>query len=105
MDEQIELEDALETLRSAGTKVSIKANADWKEAVIDAARQWELTQIAEALPSVHQEYAFRMENGINFPQSLVDKKREEYAFTLCEMAKQQILDGRRILGEPEDMKF
>jgi hypothetical protein len=105
MDEQIELEDAIETLRSAGTKVSIKANADWKEAVIDAARQWELSQIAEALPAVHQEYAFRMENGINFPQSLVDKKREEYAFTLCEMAKQQILDGRKILGEPEDMKF
>ncbi|MFN6093062.1 MAG: hypothetical protein ACK44N_11650, partial [Bacteroidota bacterium] len=105
MDDNIELDDALETLRLAGNKVTIRANVDWKEAVIDAARQYELSQVADALPSVHQEYIFRLENGINFPQSVIDKKREEYTFTLSDLAKSQILLGRKILGEEENMNF
>jgi hypothetical protein len=105
MDDNIELDDALETLRLAGNKVTIRANVDWKEAVIDAARQYELSQVADALPSVHQEYVFRLENGINFPQSVIDKKREEYTFTLSDIAKSQILLGRKILGEEDNMNF
>jgi len=105
MDGHMELDEALETLLTSGVTVSIKANQDWKEGIIDAARQFEMDQIASTIPSVHQEYAFRMENGINFPKSLADKKKEEYAFQLCESARQQILDGRRSLGESEDMHF
>lgn len=105
MDDNIELDDALETLRLASTKVNIRANADWKEAIIDAARQYELSQVADALPAVHQEYVFRLENGINFPQSLSDKKREEYTFTLSDLAKSQILLGRKLLGEDQNMNF
>lgn len=105
MDEHMELDEALETLRTADRMVNIKANSDWKEAVIDAAKRFELDQVAAILPAVHQEYVIRVENGINFPQSIIDKKREEYAFQLCENAKQQILDGREILGEPKDFRF
>ena len=105
MDDNIELDDALETLRLAGIKVAVRANTDWKEAIIDAARQYELSQIADALPAVHQEYIFRLENGINFPQSVVDKKREEYSYTLCDLAKSQILLGRKLLGENQNMNF
>lgn len=104
MDEQMELDEALETLRSADKKVSVKSNSDWKEAVINAAKQFEWSG-TEILPTVHQEYVIRVENGINFPQSIIDKKREEYAFQLCETAKQQILEGRRFLGEPDNLNF
>ncbi len=105
MDDQLELDEALETLRQADKKVSIRSNGDWKEAIIDAAKRFELEHVADILPAVHQEYVMRVENGINFPQSIIDKKREEYAFQLCETARQQILDGRRILGEPENLNF
>ena len=105
LDDNIELDDALETLRLANSKVNIRSNADWKEAVIDAARQYELSQVADALHAVHQEYNFRLENGINFPQSLSDKKREEYTFTISDLAKSQILLGRKLLGEDENMNF
>ena len=47
------------TQRLEYIKLLEKANVDWKEAVIDAARQYELSQVADALPSVHQEYIFR----------------------------------------------
>lgn len=105
MDDQLELDEALEILRSAGKSIRIQAAEDWKSAIIEAAHNYELEQVANILPAVHQEYAFRVENGINFPQSLIDKKREEYAFQLCENAKNQILEGRRILGEPENLRF
>ncbi len=105
LDEQMEVDDALETLRNASIPVSIRTNKDWKEAIIEAAHQYELNQIARILPTVHQEYLFRIENGINFPQTLIDKKKEEYAYQLCEIARQQIIDGRKILGEPENLRF
>ena len=105
LDDNIELDDALETLRLANSKVNIRSNADWKEAVIDAARQYELSQVADALHAVHQEYNFRLENGINFSQSVMDKKREEYTYTLSDLAKSQILLGRKLLGEDENMNF
>ena len=105
MDDHMELDEALEALRSAGVPIAIKSNEDWKEGIVEAARQYEMEQVAQTIPSVHQEYLFRLENGINFPQSIADKKKEEYAFQLCESARQQILEGRRTLGESEDLRF
>lgn len=105
LDDHLELEQAIEILRNAGQQVRIQANSDWKSAIIAAANQYELEQVAQLIPAVHQEYAIRTENGINFPQSLIDKKRSEYAFQLCENAKKQILEGRKILGEPENLRF
>ncbi len=105
LDDHLELDEAIDILRNAGRNIRIQANDDWKAAIIEAANQYELEQVANILPAVHQEYVFRVENGINFPQSLIDKKREEYAFQLCETARQQIMEGRRILGEPENLRF
>jgi hypothetical protein len=105
LDDQMEVDDALETLRNANCNVSIKSNSDWKAAIMEAALRFELEQVAQLLPAVHQEYTFRVENCINFTQSIIDKKRGEYAFQLCEMARQQILEGRSIVGERPDFKF
>lgn len=105
MDENMEVEDALETLRASDMKIPVRAHADWKDAIIAAAKQYEFEQVAQMLPIIHQEYVFRVENSINFSQSMVDKKKEEYAFQLCEMARQQIIEGRLHCGEPDNMRF
>ena len=105
LDDHMELEEAIETLKLAQTPISIRSNKDWKNAVIEAAQRFEFEQIANMVPSVHQEYVIRMENSISFQQSIIDKKREEYSYQVCENAKKQILDGRNILGEPENFKF
>jgi hypothetical protein len=36
---------------------------------------------------------------------MIDKKKEEYAFQMCEIAKQQILEGRSMYGEDESLNF
>lgn len=105
LDEQMEVEDAIETLRQASQSVPVSASSDWRTAIIHAAQRYELSQVAEILPAVHQEYTFRVENCINFTQSIVDKKRGEYAYQLCELARQQILEGREICGESRDFNF
>lgn len=105
LDDEMEVDDALETLRNAVVNVPVSAHADWRAAVIQAAMRYELDQVAVLLPAVHQEYTFRLENCINFTQSIVDKKRGEYAFQLCELARQQILEGRVIAGENRDFNF
>lgn len=105
LDDDLELEEALETLRQAEVAVSIRAGSNWKEKIIEAAFAFERRKVVEILPLVHQEYLFRVENGIIFRQSMIDKKKEEYAFQLCETVRKQILEGRRILGEPENFSF
>jgi hypothetical protein len=104
-DDNMEVEEALETLRSAGEAIPLNASDDWREAVIEAARQYELSQIASMLPIVFQEYHFRLENGINCEQTDFDKKKAESAFQLCELARKQILLGRLLSGEEEDFNF
>ena len=105
LDEHMELNEALETLRQSNCNISIRSNKDWKSAIIEAAQRFEFSQIACLMSAVHQEYVIRIENSINFQQSLIDKKREEYAYQICENAKRQILEGRGILGEPENFRF
>lgn len=104
-DDNMEVEEALETLRCAGEAVPLNSSEDWREAVIEAAQRYELTQIASMLPIVFQEYHFRLENSINYEQTDFDKKRSESAFQLCEMARKQILLGRLLSGESEDFNF
>jgi hypothetical protein len=104
-DDNMEVEEALETLRGAGESISLNASDDWREAVIEAARRYELEQTASMLPMVFQEYHFRLENGINYEQSDFDKKKADGAFQMCELARKQILLGRLLSGEEEDFRF
>ena len=105
LDANIDVEDAINTLRNACEEISLAASEDWREAIIESARNYELKQISNMLPVVFQEYHFRRENSINFSQSELDKKRAESAFQICEVTRKQILMGRLISGEAEDFNF
>ncbi len=104
-DNDMEVEEALETLRCAGEPIALHASNDWKEAVIEAAHRYELLQVADTLPVVFHEYHFRLENSINYEASDFDKKRSETAFQFCELARKQILLGRLLSGEDETFNF
>ena len=105
LDANLDVEEAISTLKHACDAISLDSSDDWREAIIEAARNYELKQIANTLPIVFQEYHFRHENSINYTLSEIDKKRAEGAFQLCEKARKQILIGRLIAGENEDFNF
>ena len=105
LEANIVVEEAIETLRQACESIALSASEDWKEAIIESARNYELKQIAQDLPIVFQEYHFRRENGINYTQNEMDKRKAENAFQVCEIVKKQILMGRLLSGEKEDFNF
>lgn len=104
-EQTTEIDDAIDILRSADEPVPINGCEDWRDALILAARRYELDQVAKMLPAVFEEYQFRNENNINYDQSDINKKKSDHAFEMCEIAKNQILKGREVLGENGDMNF
>ncbi len=104
-EQTMEVDDAIDILRSADEPVAINGNEDWREALILAARNYEVCQVAKILPAVFEEYQFRNDNSINYQQSDISKKKAEHAFEMCEIAKNQILKGREVLGEKCDMNY
>lgn len=105
LEANIDVEEAINTLKQACEAISLNSSEDWREAIIESAKNFELKQIASILPVVFQEYHFRRESGINYSLSEIDKKKTESAFQLCETTRKQILLGRMLSGEQEDFNF
>lgn len=104
-EEASQVEDAIEILKDAEGPVPMNGCEDWREGLVLAANRYELEQVAHMLPVVFQEYQFRVDNCINYEQSETNKKKADYAFEMCERAKTQILNGRKLLKEKPDMNF
>jgi hypothetical protein len=83
----------------------LKSADDWKDGIVSAAKRVEGEHVAAVMPSVFQEYLVRRENGLGHPYSVKDCLQEERAQAACELARHQILEGRRILGEPTNFRF
>jgi hypothetical protein len=79
----------------------IKANADFRLALIESWKEYRKQAISDAVLQVYEEYLFQVENGISFnskePKPETIKKVEEL--------KEQFLNGREILGEPRDFNI
>ncbi|MFM1745000.1 MAG: hypothetical protein RLZZ630_937 [Bacteroidota bacterium] len=105
MDANLEVDAAIEILKTAAKAIPVSAHSDWRQALVQSAQRFELEQVSDLMPLVFEEYQFHLDNGINFTQRYLDRKREEYVSQLCEKARQQILEGRRILNEPENFRF
>jgi hypothetical protein len=101
----IDVDEAIGLLKESKRSVPLKSAGDWKDGIVSAARRIEGEQIANVMPVVFQEYLVRRENGLGHAYSFKDNLQEERAQTTGEMARMQILEGRRILGEPLNFRF
>lgn len=105
INDQPELDKTFEKLKHAGKEICIRSNSDWRRALMQAAEEYELNQVAEMLPVVYEEYLSMVESGLNFNMNPLEKRRIEHAFNVCETARRQILEGRKLLGEPVNFLF
>lgn len=78
--------------------IPIEANDDWRKGLIAAWEKFEIKQIIAALPDAYEEYLFRLENKIAFPE-------EEDMVGYADIIKGKILRGRELKGEPRDFNF
>ncbi len=97
LDEQVE--KILHNIRTGHrVMIPIEANDDWRKGLIAAWNKYEKDQIIAALPDVYEEYLFRLENKIAFPE---EKEVVDYS----NFIKNKILRGRELCGEPRDFNF
>ncbi len=95
-----EIEDQVRLLLTANEYefVPIEAHYNWIEALERAADKFRYKKIAEALPQVWEQYKMNLEMGIAFPKN--DRMQEIRSIYL-----NNILKGRVLNGEPEDLNF
>ncbi len=103
-EDRNELPLALERLQNTGLGlVPIEAHADWRQAIIAASNRYYLGQLRAALPHVYEEYSQREALGISHAPANENRyRRRRDTFT---WHADLIREGRRLLGEPDDLNF
>jgi hypothetical protein len=96
MREKLEL--MTDELLLADEFVSIEAHYDWYEALENALNRYRCKKIAEAMPIALEQYQMNIEMGISFSE----KRKRDFP---RDAWMEQILNGRRLNGEPEDLNF
>ena len=99
-DEKDTLMDITDALLKADEFVPIESHYDWFEALQLALNRHTCKKIAEALPMALEQYQMNIQMGIAFP---AEGKNEHNP--LREIWLQNILNGRRLNGDPEDLNF
>ena len=103
-DENAGLDDSVEEImyKLSGMKdirLPVEANADWRKGLIKAWEKFELEQVRLTLPEVYADYLFKTKNNIKFPEE------ENFYTSLLTTIRHNIINGRRINGEPADLNF
>lgn len=106
-EDRLDLPLALERLHNAGLQpVPIRAHADWRAAVIEAANLHYLAQLRAALPRAYEDYCQRETLGISHARPRERKRYlKEGPHVRFEALAEQVVKGRAALGEPEDLDF
>lgn len=99
------LQQALERLQNAGQTVPITAHADWRVAVIEAANRHYLDQLRAMLPQAYEDYCQREGLGISHQDYRADWQIPDPDETNFEEQAERIREGRRALGEPDNLDF
>lgn len=105
-EDRLDLPLALERLQNAGPGlIPVEAHADWRQALMAAGHRHYLDQVRAALATVYDDYAQREALGISHTPP--DNYRRSYSErgSSFAFASEQIREGRRLLGEPDDLNF
>lgn len=99
-DEKDNLDDSIEILLSADEDVAIEAHDDWKEAIHQAARRCIIRKVSEMLTDAYEQYSLNISMNISFPGN-----NTEQMLAAKKSVVDDILLGRKLAGEPEDLNF
>lgn len=96
------LEPYLDLLYEADEEVPLEENTNWLEAIKITAEKYKRRKITEALPIAFEQYKMNVEMGIGFPGPKRISKTDEFLITHY---SKEIIKGRLLNGEPEDLNF
>ena len=105
LDDDDELEDAVDTLKNADEPVEIDApNDDWRTAIIRTANLYIKRKIYTSLEHAYKSYLRRQKLGIAF-ETYQTARDIEFKKQMAAHYKMTILEGRKLNNEPEDFNF
>ena len=99
LKEDVEL--ALEYLWMAREPVHMDEGNDWREAIVNSFNKYRAKKIIEAIPIVYEQYRMCIDNNIALPPP----ERQGYSLEWINNQKKEILDARKLLGEPENFDY
>lgn len=100
-DEQLQW--AINVLKEAKPDIKLKEDLVWNEAIIEGARRYENEMVIKELQTVYEDYLMQREMKIGVQSR--DKKKEYDDYFLRPIVTEQILKGRSLAGELEDLDF
>jgi hypothetical protein len=99
-DEKDFLDNSIEVLLSANEDVAIEEHHDWKEAIHLAARRYTIRKISDMLSEAYEQYQMNVSMNISFPNG-----NTSHIEAAKKTVVEDILLGRKLNGEPEDLDF
>jgi hypothetical protein len=97
--------DAIDILRKADRPISCNRNLNWDEALLAAAREYTNTKTVEMLDFVYEQYLMMKDLGMSGGKTREEIEKEWAEDWLTEFFRQNILNGRKLNGEPEDFDY
>ncbi len=97
---QEELQEVFDIMKSLDEKIYLEEHEDWRQGLLISYRKHKFRQTVETIPVAYADYLMRIETGVGFatPEYLA-----QYSYK--ETRNQEILEGRRLAGEPMDFNF
>ena len=99
-EEREEMMEAIDLFLLEEEPVAIEAHCDWKEAIRMAVRRYNIQKISEYLDQAFDQYNLNLSMNISFPEGDASS-----VLAAKEKVKADILLGRKLNGEPEDLNF
>ena len=101
-DEQVDEDFAYLKALDAADTVPLAAAANWRAALRQAVAESQRRQLLECLPLEYDDYLMRQQLGIAHPQAAEPHRRDP---RLYQGRREDLLDGRELLGEPRTFDF
>lgn len=101
-NEASDILEMTEELLQSEQPIAIDAHSNWYDALRAAYRTYQCQQLAEALPAAFEQYQMNIQMGIGFPAS---EKDTDFYQSLRTTWMENILEGRRMMGEEESLDF
>lgn len=101
-ESEYDFQEMMATLSQHGEIWPIKAHHDWREAFHNCYLSYKQHKIAEAMPLAYEQYKMYLEMKIPFE---LDAQDVEFGKHLSRIVRAQVLEGRRLNGEPADFNY
>ncbi len=101
--DDMEIEEAIDYLGDVSEQVPIDGGMHWRDQVVKVYHEHFKMKVGEEFESAYNDYLSQLQMGFNFEDE--EERKKDTWLDHVNWFKNNILEARRILGEPEDLNF